>query len=491
MALTPTTRYTIYSILMGLFVTPALVAAAIMLGLSTATWLPTTGQVTLGCALTALFTGAVGWWWGRRRTRPATWWGALWPVLAPPAFYLTWWVVALLVTGSLVKAAESFGFALPYLVVVMAVIFASPTSLLLPVLLVIALVASAVGTILGARRPPRPIGRRGLTTVLVAMAALVAVAGVQLAPHVPAGMLALRPASMEAEVPLWEYSPFDSTRLVTPDTPPSLTIAEQFPRLDGATALFPLYAAAGQAIYRPSAQQLQEFGGFNETYLACTTTPKAYQALINGQADAIFVLQPSAKQRAAAEAAGVQLDITPIGREAFVFFVHTDNPVTGLTLDQVRGIYSGQITSWRAVGGRDEPIVAFQRPEGSGSQTALQSLVMKDSPLAEPLREERVSGMGGIISEVAGYRDVTGAIGYSFRWYATVMNSNPQIRLLAIDGVAPTVDAIRDGSYPLVGDLNIVTAGSTNPHLPALVSWLTGPEGQALVEKVGYVPVSK
>ncbi|MDQ7991774.1 MAG: hypothetical protein AAGC63_02450, partial [Propionicimonas sp.] len=100
---------------------------------------------------------------------------------------------------------------------------------------------------------------------------------------------------------------------------------------------------------------------------------------------------------------------------------------------------------------------------------------------------ERIQGMGGIISEVAGYRNLSGAIGFSFRWYATVMNANPGIRLLAVEGVEPSVATIRDGSYPLTADLNIVTAGSANPHLQALLDWTVSDEGQALVERAGYV----
>ncbi|WP_279401693.1 substrate-binding domain-containing protein [Piscibacillus salipiscarius] len=65
------------------------------------------------------------------------------------------------------------------------------------------------------------------------------------------------------------------------------------------------------------------------------------------------------------------LNMTPIGREAFVFFVHADNPVDSLKVEEIQGIYSGNITNWKEVGGEDVEIRAFQRPEGSGSQTML------------------------------------------------------------------------------------------------------------------------
>ena len=197
--------------------------------------------------------------------------------------------------------------------------------------------------------------------------------------------------------------------------------------------------------------------------------------------------QPSKGQLAKAKEAGVELELAPIGREAFVFFVNADNPVQNLTLAQIQDIYSRRITNWKQVGGQDEEILAFQRPEDSGSQTAMLAMVMKDRQLATPMKEEVASGMGGILSKVAEYRNLSSAIGYSFRWYATVMNPNPDIRLLSIDGVAPTPENIRDGSYPLTGELNIVTAGSENPNVQKLIDWTLSAQGQALIEKTGYV----
>lgn len=80
-----------------------------------------------------------------------------------------------------------------------------------------------------------------------------------------------------------------------------------------------------------------------------------------------------------AEESGVTLLYTPFAREAFVFIVNADNPVNSLTEQQVRDIFSGAITNWRTVGGNDQEIQTWQRPEDSGSQTVMQSQVMKKS----------------------------------------------------------------------------------------------------------------
>ncbi|MDE5992806.1 MAG: substrate-binding domain-containing protein, partial [Oscillospiraceae bacterium] len=85
-------------------------------------------------------------------------------------------------------------------------------------------------------------------------------------------------------------------------------------------------------------------------------------------------------------------------------FVNSENPVDGLTSDQIRKIYSGEYTSWRKAGGANIPILAFQRPKGSGSQTRMEYF-MGDVPLKEPLEIEYEYSMVGVIKEVASYQN--------------------------------------------------------------------------------------
>ena len=173
-----------------------------------------------------------------------------------------------------------------------------------------------------------------------------------------------------------------------------------------------------------------------------------------------------------------------------MFFVHTDNPVDGLTSDQIRAIYTKRIVNWKEVGGRDEKILPFQRPQGSGSQTAFERKVMRDAPLPPPLREEFARGMGGVIQRVAAYHNSSQAIGYSFRVYTSAMNAGNGIKLLKIDGVAPTREHIRSGEYPYTVDLYAATAGTANPNVPALVAWFLGAQGQELIDATGYVSLT-
>lgn len=289
-------------------------------------------------------------------------------------------------------------------------------------------------------------------------------------------------STVDAEVDIYQYEPFaERNNIVRLEKPATLQLQDDLPILDGATALYPLYAAIAQAVYPE-----KSYNPYNSEVMV-NKTPEAYNNLINGKVDMIFVAGPSDRQLKMAEEKGLKLHLTPIGKEAFVFFINAKNDIEGLSLEQIRKIYSGEITNWSEVGGADDAIRAFQRPADSGSQTALQRL-MGETPLMEAPSEDIATGMGGIIHEVSQYKNYKNAIGYTFRYYSNEMVKNDEIKLLEVDGIAPTVDMIRNEAYPITSELYIVTAGEPTGNVKALIDWVVSDEGQALVEKAGYVP---
>jgi len=289
--------------------------------------------------------------------------------------------------------------------------------------------------------------------------------------------------TVDAEVDIDKYEPFSEFGEATKsDEKATLQLTDDLPKLDGATALYPLYAAIVEATYPEKSYPIFD------SEVMVSTTQYAYENLFNGAVDMIFAAAPSTAQREIAERKGLELQMTPIGREAFVFFVNQKNPIDNLTVDQIRDIYMGKVTNWEQVGGNNDEIRAFQRPEDSGSQSALQSL-MKGLPLMKPPSKDVVTGMGGIINEVTQYRNYKNAIGFTFRFYSTEMVDNEKIKLLEIDGVAPTKENIRANTYPITSEFYIVTAGTENPNVEQLIEWILSEQGQDLVEKVGYVPL--
>ena len=260
---------------------------------------------------------------------------------------------------------------------------------------------------------------------------------------------------------------------------------EALPRLDGATALVPVYAAFAQAVY-PDDTRYEDYHSGGDPVFTCTKTATAYERLIDGEADVIFVAQPSDEELRMAAERGVEFDMAPLGAEAFVFVVNRQNPCQGLTLDQIRSIYSGQTTEWDEVGVPGlGSILAYQRPENSGSQTALEAL-MGDVPLMEAPQEVIAEDMGDILKTVE-YRNLPNALGYTFRFFCTDMMQS-EVSLLSIDGVTPTPEHIRSGEYPLTSTLYAISLkGNANPNVAALLEWIRSDQGMELIEKSGYV----
>ncbi|MFF2754729.1 PstS family phosphate ABC transporter substrate-binding protein [Psychrobacillus sp. NPDC058041] len=297
--------------------------------------------------------------------------------------------------------------------------------------------------------------------------------------------------SINAAVNIYEYQPFtDSSDAARLEDNSTLQLKKGLPRMDGATALYPLYSAFVQATYPK-----RDYDPFDSEVMV-NTTPDAYYNLIFGNAEMIFVATPSKSQLSFAKQWGVELKITPIGREAFVFFVNQNNEINGLTMEQIKDIYAGKLTNWQEVGGGNDPIRAFHRPMDNGSQSALEK-IMEDMPIMERPSKDFVTGIINEVSQYkkykkySAYKNYKNAIGYTFRFDSTKMENNNQIKLLEIDGVPPTKETIQSGAYPLVSELSIVTAGTENPNVENLIQWILSPQGQELVEKTGYVPLSR
>ena len=231
--------------------------------------------------------------------------------------------------------------------------------------------------------------------------------------------------------------------------------------------------------------------------LGYTNTHPGSVRLINGEADLIVVTEPSADELALAKEKGVELEVIPVVREGFVFYVNEQNPIESLTLEEIQKIYSGEITNWSEVGGNDEEIRPFQRNVNSGSQTGMISLVMKDVPLMEPLTEDRIGSMEEIINIVSNYDNGINSIGYSYYYYATTMYDDidaavaDRIKLIGVNGVKPTYETIQNGSYPIQTAYYIVINKNEpeDSNVRKLVDAMLSNRGQNVAKEAGYVPV--
>lgn len=170
-------------------------------------------------------------------------------------------------------------------------------------------------------------------------------------------------------ISLEKYLPFDEKSEIV-NIKAELPLTGELPVIDGAEGLYPVFSAVVNALYPENSVS---FNGQNfdfESKLQMNNTLKAYKGVVDGTADLVFCAGPSQAQLNYAAENDVELEFVPIGKEAFVFLVNSKNPISELTAEEIRGIYTGQYTNWSQLGGKNIPISALQRIEGSGSQTA-------------------------------------------------------------------------------------------------------------------------
>ncbi len=275
----------------------------------------------------------------------------------------------------------------------------------------------------------------------------------------------------------------DEQTIVLPKVEPFLTL-DEYPRVDGSTANLPLMAAVMASATGISYEEAS-------TLVEASTTPYAYTRLLEGQVDLLLVYEGSGSTQKEIAASPVKLRMDPIGRDALVMIVNEDNPVQSLTQEQLRDIYTGKILNWKEVGGKDEKIVAFQRVESSGSQALFIKLLMKDvTPMVAPT-ELAPSEMGELIEALAEYNNAGNALGYSVYYYASYMYTRPGLRFIGVDGVMPSDETIASGEYPLLNPFYAVVREEEPADSPAskLAAWLKTPEGKAVIEAAGYIPV--
>ena len=268
-----------------------------------------------------------------------------------------------------------------------------------------------------------------------------------------------------------KYLPFDDDSEVA-ETDTDFKLTENLPVVDGAAALYPVFSGFVNAVY-PKESVIFDGENFTpESSLQYTNTLKAYKSVVDGGADIIFCAEPSDEQLQYAEEQGVELEFIPIGREAFVFIVNNENPVNNLTVEQIRGIYSGKYKNWSQVGGDNTIIDPVQRIEGSGSQSVMMSF------------------MNGIQMKKNLFGFMGRAVGFSFRYYVSEIVENGRVKMLSVNGVYPDKENISSEKYPITVDFYAVyRKDNSNPNVKLLVEWILSDDGQEIIEKSGYVPI--
>ncbi len=259
--------------------------------------------------------------------------------------------------------------------------------------------------------------------------------------------------------------------------------AENYPPVDGSTANMPLMAHLYSKICGVPLENAEK------QVPIVMGTAEAWRSMQWDGPGMIIAYEAPESVMEELENSGIELEITALGRDGLVFLINRENPVADLTVDQLQNIYSGDVTDWSELGGNAGPVFAYQRNDDSGSQTMFKKLVLAE-PMSAP--QELIPGsMGGLIESIADFDGSGAAIGFSVFYYADLMYANPNLKLLSVDGAAPSKESIGSGEYPLVNDFFVAIRADAPQDSPErlLRDWLASPEGASLLEEANYVPV--
>ncbi|MBA3532979.1 MAG: PstS family phosphate ABC transporter substrate-binding protein [Ardenticatenales bacterium] len=216
-------------------------------------------------------------------------------------------------------------------------------------------------------------------------------------------------------------------------------------------------------------------------------------AMINGTVDiANASREMKENEIEEAQANGINPVEITVARDAIAVVINPENPVNELTIQQVAAIYTGQITNWSEVGGEDRPIVLTSRESNSGTYVYFLEEVVRvgaDDEEAVFSPEALLLPSSEVISlEVARNPN---AIGYDGLGYVTAEQKVVAIRPAPGEpAVLPSIDTVNDGTYPISRPLYMYTPGEPTGAVRAYLDWILGPEGQEIVRRLGFVPLT-
>jgi len=186
-----------------------------------------------------------------------------------------------------------------------------------------------------------------------------------------------------------------------------------------------------------------------------------------------------------ADEQGLGLVDTPVAYDGIAVIVHPDNPVDALGTDELRAVFSGEITNWSQVGGEDRRIDLVNRDEASGTREAFKKIVMKETTFD---RSAVVLPGTGQVRDVVAHSK--GAIGYISFGFVAPRFSKTQVKAIMVDNVAPSDESIMTGEYPISRALHFLTKGEPSGLAGLYIQHVLSKEIQeGVVPEAGFVPI--
>lgn len=224
------------------------------------------------------------------------------------------------------------------------------------------------------------------------------------------------------------------------------------------------------------------------------STEEGFNKLIKDEVDVLISTYPTDDIMTFAKANGVDLEITPIAKDGFVFFTNTNNKIDSLKVSDIQKIYTGQIKNWSEIGGENIDIKAFQHPENSPTQNEMISSVMKNLKIIDAPKDVFYAKKFGEINDlIATYDNTKGALGYSYYYetkmlYDTDGKINNTIKILKLNGVMPDYDTIKNNDYPIISNYYVIkNKKNQSESLNIFTDAVMSDRGKNVIKEAGYI----
>lgn len=208
-------------------------------------------------------------------------------------------------------------------------------------------------------------------------------------------------------------------------------------------------------------------------------------SLINGTTDIASSSRPMNDQerQQIRQKFGTDVIEIPVARDGVAIYVNASNAVDSISIDQLRGIYTGQITNWKNVGGTDSKIILYGRENSSGTYAFFKEHVLSKGDFAPAT--QTLPGTAGVVNAIS--KDKNG-IGYGGEAY-----NNTEIKMIRVSSggaaVPPSEENVRSGAYPLARELYFYLRQQPSGATKEYVDWVLSTEGQGVVREAGYFPI--
>lgn len=254
----------------------------------------------------------------------------------------------------------------------------------------------------------------------------------------------------------------------------NLAAAEDI-NINGSTTVLPIMQKVGEAYMaeNPGTALIISGGG----------SGNGIKALVDGLTNiAMSSREIKASEVEQAKAKNIDPVGTAIAVDALVPVVHPSNPVQNLTLDEMRGIFSGKIKNWKEVGGEDSSIVMVSRDTSSGTYETWESMVMKGERVAPSALLQ--ASNGAVVQAVSKNKRAIGYIGFGYL--------DPSLKGLHVNDIAATPENALSNTWPIARELYIYTNGAPAGNVKSLIDYLLDQnKGQKLVLETGFIPLAK